>query len=274
MAATLFVEAFGKLRKDVNSKSLISDEEDLYSVFRARSDSMGWSASSERPSLLLWGMNEAEVTGDADSSRIGWVQVGLQAGGTIPAIRTPHPIQGSGFYPFGLIQEAREPSFVLPALIQCLYDALSRFGQITLDGFQVTAQYLGPMKESSIWTLVSALNWFNTVQNGNEQALVMLDANLIRLQSEAELLASLRYKNTGSFNFGPVVNLPEGFSVRPGIETPIRHLYSSGTNLAISVRMPEWTASAAAWVLALVIDTARSNAPSKTAEFTVRLMRA
>ena len=47
MSSLLFVEAFGQLRRAVNSEGIVSeDEEDLYSVFRARSELMGWSANS------------------------------------------------------------------------------------------------------------------------------------------------------------------------------------------------------------------------------------
>ena len=59
----LFVEAFGQLSPGTNL--IDSEEEDLYSVFRARAELMGWSSTSDRRSLL-WEMNEAELTVNED----------------------------------------------------------------------------------------------------------------------------------------------------------------------------------------------------------------
>ena len=80
MASTLFLEAFGQLSPGTNL--IDSEDEDLYSVFRARSELMSWSSTliprPRRP--LLWDLNEAELTAGTDASRIGWVQVGLDVG--------------------------------------------------------------------------------------------------------------------------------------------------------------------------------------------------
>ena len=76
----LIVEAFGQLFRDANLEGMIlEDEEDLYSVFRARAELMGWSTTSARRPLL-WGMNDAGLTAGNDASRIGWVQVGPEVG--------------------------------------------------------------------------------------------------------------------------------------------------------------------------------------------------
>ena len=86
MSSLLFVEAFGQLRRAVNSEGIVSeDEEDLYSVFRARSELMGWSANSAgRPPL--WDINEAELTTGIDAYRIGDVQVGLNVDSLVKSL--------------------------------------------------------------------------------------------------------------------------------------------------------------------------------------------
>ena len=85
--STLFLEAFGQLSPGTNL--IDSEEEDLYSVFRARAELMGWTTTSAGRQLL-WGMNEAELTAGSDASRIGFVQVGLQVG-ELERIEVPPP---------------------------------------------------------------------------------------------------------------------------------------------------------------------------------------
>ena len=75
MASTLFLEAFGQLSP--GTALIDSEEEDLYSVFRARAELMGWTTTSA-DRQLLWGMNEAELTAGSDASRLGFVQVGCR----------------------------------------------------------------------------------------------------------------------------------------------------------------------------------------------------
>ena len=87
--STLFLEAFGQLSPGTNL--IDSEEEDLYSVFRARAELMGWTTASAGRQLL-WGMNEAELTAGSDASRIGFVQVGLQVG-ELERIEVPPPAE-------------------------------------------------------------------------------------------------------------------------------------------------------------------------------------
>ena len=77
MPPMLALDAFGDLPSGTNL--IDSEEEDLYSVFRARAELMGWSTTSGRRSLL-WNMHQAELTVGVDKSRIGSVQVGLDVG--------------------------------------------------------------------------------------------------------------------------------------------------------------------------------------------------
>ena len=116
------------------------------------------------------------------------------------------------------------------------------------------------------------LNWFNTTPKGRADALIAFDEELLGGHAEAELVASLHRRNTGSFEFGPVVAVPEQHSIKVGVETPIRSISAARSGHGLSVTLPEWTASAAAWALAIVIDTARANAPD-VSKFAVRVAR-
>ncbi len=274
----LFVEAFGQLFRGANLEGMIlEDEEDLYSVFRARAELMGWSTSSARRPLL-WGMNDAELTAGNDASRIGWVQVGPEVGDSEPtrvpsaSARVPSaPVPGRHYTTLWESRRSDEPAVLLPPLIQCLDDALRRFGVVELSGLQVTANFLRPSM-GSYGDLGDALNWFNTTLKGRADALIAFDQELLGGHTEAELVASLRRMNTGSFEFGPVVAVPEQHSIKAGVEAPLRSVSPAHSGLGVSVTLPEWTASAAAWVLAIVIDTARANAPD-VSNFAVRVVR-
>ena len=277
MPSLLFVEAFGQLRRAVNSEGIVSeDEEDLYSVFRARSELMGWSANSAgRPPL--WDINEAELTTGIDAYRIGDVQVGLNVGDLEPTREPSAPVLGYRYAPLGVRQRAIEPSVALPTLIQCFDDSLRRFGVVglsglQLSGLQVTANFLEPRTQSYIGDLVSQLNWFNTTLKGQADALISFDKEFLGGHSEAELVASLQRRNTGAFEFGPVVAVPEQHSIKVGVEAPFRFISPAHSGLGVSVSLPEWTASAAGWVLAMVMDAARGSAPD-VRNFAVRVTR-
>ena len=274
MSSLLFIEAFGQLFRDTNLGGTVSDEEDLYSVFTARAELMGWSttaSSTAHSRPLLWQINEAELTAGTDASRIGWVQVGLDVGDFVPSRVQPAPVSGYAYAPLGVHRRSVEPTVVLPALIQCFQDALRRFGVVELSGLQVTANFLDP-RQPYANRLVSGLNWFNTTMTDQAGAVIAFDQELLGEHTEAELVAGLRRKNTGSFEFGHVVAVPERYSIKVSSNTPHRHISPARSGLGVSVTMPEWTASAAGWVLAMVIDTARASAPD-VSNFAVRVTR-
>ena len=281
--SSLFLEAFGQLSPGTNL--IDSEEEDLYSVFRARAELMGWSTTSlpRPPRPLLWGMNEAELTAGTDASRIGFVQVGLEPG-IVGVLETGSDLSeprlsfaaGGGRTGFGRFPGPRsagtvEPAIVLPALVQCFDDALRRFGVVELSGLQVTATYLEPGTRSCRGDLVSVLNWFNTTLKARADALVAFDNEFLGGHTEAELLASLQQWNNGSFEFGPVAAVPEQHSIK-ALESPFHSISPAPSGLGVSVTLPEWTASAAGWVLASIIDAARDIAPD-VRNFAVRLTR-
>ena len=238
---------------------------------------MGWSTTSDLHRPALWGMNDAELAPRTDTSRIGWVQVGLEAGDVEPTRAPSVPVPGygyaprHGYAPLGVSRRSVEPAVVLPPLIQCFDDALRRFGVVELSGIQVTANFLKP-RTSSYGDLVGVLSWFNTSPKQRADALITFDQELLGGHTEAELVANLQRKNTGWFEFGPVVPVPEQHSIKAGVEAPVRSLSPALSGLGVSVKLPEWTASAAGWVLAMVIDEAGTKAPD-VSNFAVRVVR-
>lgn len=251
----LFVEAFGKLARSTDRTGTIASEEDLYSVFRARAELMGWSSmlgkrpsgqiAEPRPRHVLWSMHEAELSAGSDASRIGWVQVGLEMG--------------------------VEPALTLPALIQCFDDTLRRFGQVEMSGLQVTASSLQAGTASFVWDLFSGLNWFTTAPGPRVEARIAFDDGLLQRRSVSEFVASLQSMNSDPFEFGPLVPVPPQHSIAIPAEAPI-DIGLSPAQWGISAVLPEWTASSAAWALAFVIGAARAVRPGAR-NFAVRLTR-
>ena len=115
---------------------------------------------------------------------------------------------------------------VLPALVQCFHDALRRFGTIELSGLQVTAYGLDLGARSPADHLVSGLNWFNLTPEGRADAFIAFDQELLGGHTEAELVASLRRRNTGSFEFGPVAAGPEQHAIQTSIDERIHSFFS------------------------------------------------
>lgn len=247
---TLFIEVFGHLSGDTNLPS----DEDLYSIFMARAELMSWSThgtSSSSPRFagvwerpLLWAMNEAGLGERTGASHLAYVQVGLEDG--------------------------VEAAMVLPALFQCFDDALRRLGVVELSGLQVTASNLSKVRPCA-GNLISALNWFRAPPNATVDALIAVDDGLLQVGKGAEFVTSLQRMYTGSFGFGPLVAVAPQQSIEVGWGPAIR-LALSPAQWGVSVKLPEWTASAAAWALAMVIDTARvENADVRN--FAVRVTR-
>ena len=268
--STLIVEAFGQLSLGTNL--IDSEEEDLYSVFRARSELMCWSSTSlprsHRP--LLWGMEEAELTARADASQIGFVQVGLDVGDFEP---NPNwtPSTSPGWASLPVRRRPTEPAMAIPPLVQCFDDSLRRFGDVELSALQVTARYLDPSARCRAGDLISGLNWFNTTPQTRVDAVIAFDQELLRGHTEAELVASLQRRNSGPFKFGPVAAVPEQHSIKVQ-EWPFHPISPARSGLGLSVALPEWTASAVGWVLATVIDASRDFAPD-VEDLAVRITR-
>ena len=277
---TLFVEAFGELSRDANLRGMIlEEEEDLYSVFRERGELMRWMSSpNDRP--MLWGMEEAELTDGDDASRIGWVQVGLNVGPFEPIREPPPPVLGQGNAPpglhwryesFGADRRASEPVEVLPALIQCFDDSLRRFGAVEVSGFQVTASGLETSIGDRLGYLGSVLNWFNLDSKARADAIVAFDQALLKDDDVHKLVAGLRRRKNGTFEFRSVVDVPEECRVEVST-SDFLHPVTPQSPHGVLVSLPEWTPSAAGWVLASVIEAARAL-ESDTSSFAIRITR-
>ena len=270
--STLFLEAFGQLS---GTATIDSREEDLYSVFRERAELMHWvTTSSDRP--LLWLMEEAEITADTDPFRIGWVQVGLGVG-KIEAFVEPtrpssDPVQGWAYAPLAVHRRAIEPALVLPALIQCFHDALRRFGVVELSSLQATASFMDADAQSCISYLVSVLNWFNTDLKAGAEAIVAFDQDLLEGGRVSELVSILQRRNTRPFEFSAFTPVPEKHMVSIPAETRPYHPIAPQSDTGVCVTLPEWTPSAAGWVLASVVDAARLINPDAS-NFALRLTR-
>jgi len=238
---TLVIEAFGQLASGVGMPIPSDDaEEDLYSLFTAHSELMGWSTTGRRQRPVLWGMNDAALTVGADGSRIGWVQVELEDG--------------------------VEPVTALPALIQCFHDALGRLGTVELSGLQVTGSELQSARSCSA-DLISALNWFNTAPRAMSPAAIVIDDQSLKGRTDTELVATLQQLNTGGFEFGPQLPMAHHHAS----ETPDPSISTPGhSRLGVSVTLPEWSATAVSWALAIVIDATGASGPCPRS-FTARL---
>ena len=263
--STIFLEAFGQLS---GLATIDSQEEDLHSVFRERAELMSWATTSNDRSLL-WSMEEAEITADTEPDRIGWVQVGLDIG-PLEALSTPtNPVPGWAALP--MRRRSTKPAMALPALVQCLSDSLRRFGDVELSGFQVTASGIEANAQSSLWYLVSVLNWFNTDLKAGADAIVAFGQGLLGGHNVSELVATLQQWNTSPFEFRTFAAVPEKYRIKVPVETPY-HPVPPQPDIGVSVTMPEWTPSAAGWVLASVVDAARLIEPD-VSNFAIRVTR-
>lgn len=265
MSPRLFLEAFGQLS---GSATIDSQGEDIHSVFRARAELMRWAdTSNECP--LLWSMEEAEITANTDSYRIGWVQVGLEIG-HVEILSTPaNPSPGWAASP--VRRRSTQAAIALPSLVQCFSDALRRFGGVELSGFQTTASGLEADAQSCMGYLVSVLNWFNTGLKAGTEAIVAFDQGLFQGDRVTELVAALQHRNTAPFEFRTHAAMNEIHKVKLPVETPF-HPVAPPSEIGVSVMLPEWTPSAAGWVLASVVDAARLIEPDAS-NFAVRLTR-
>lgn len=183
--ATIFVGVYGSIR----SYSWITPElleEDVYSMFMARAEAMGWSFSGpDRWSAGLWGMNEAGQNWSPPSSSnlIAWVQTVALENQQFPGVR-PLPVQ---------------------PIVACIKDSVGRFGDLALTGIQLLLPV--QLGGAALGHLVSGLNWFNACDPAARVRIrVTLDGgqdDSVRHKG-ADTLAALQRFNTGAFTFDSV----------------------------------------------------------------------
>ena len=254
--------------------------EDLYSIYLARSQLMGWStigsAAAPGESSPLWDMNEAELTEEEGGHRIGFAQVGLDVGSSIAVVEPQE--QGSAgdlsrlrAAPFPAISTERftDPVLAIPPLIQCLDDSLRWFGEVEVTAVQVTAFDIAPRQRSYLHRLVSVLNWFSIgTAIERPRALVIVAADQWDEGKEADVVAAIHQTNTGSFQIGSLITSPAEYAADTDWPWPqiVR------TNMGLDVSMPEWSPSTVGWVAARLFEAALALDPAPHA-LSVRVTR-
>ena len=267
---TLFLEAFGRLSA---APSINVVEEDLYSVFRTRGELMGWTTSAANETSMLWDMEEAELTADTGSDRIGFAQVGLDVGPLDPSLLPPSlrssPTRGRmdapsvesperggwyGYAPLPYRRKIADPSRALPPLAQCFHDSLSRFGDVELNALQLTLHNPDLRKKFQLRYLASALNWFNANLTEGADAIVTFDQGLIGGDESliggddvSQLAASLDWRNTGQFDFSAIERAPERCIIRPDADNWFQQSLAPPSTQGLLATMPEWSPSAIGW---------------------------
>ena len=286
---TLIASAYGRFSPNAN----LLDEsatEDLYSIFLARSELMRWSSlgSSPTPQLNppLWSMNEAELTygaDGADDSRIGFAQVGLEAGITerLDASDPERPAQqrtssaaetaaedAASDQPQGRWVPSPYPMqrgpptdsvIAIPPLVQCVDDVLRWFGETEVSAYQLTATNIAPQRRSHWNELLSALNWFNIVgAKSRERTVVTLAADQWDRHMAAQAVAEIQLTNTAAFEIGPLVTVPDAHAARP----EWRQIEWTSIDAGVAASIPEWSPATAGWLIAKLFDAALSLDPA------------
>ena len=129
--------------------------------------------------------------------------------------------------------------------------------------------------DACTWFLVYVLGWLNLDVRERVGAVVHFDQGLLGDHDVSTLVACIEQGNNGVFEFRlidevPVearIRLDSSFVVHSHILSPTQH-----PSQGLLVSMPEWSPSAAGWVLARVIDAAHTLG-SNPSKYAVRISR-
>ena len=254
----------------------------LHRAFEARAKFMGWATYHKPPpNPPLWNMFEAGlVDRDDDPSLIGWAYVGMANPTDLRKV-TPDVIQpgtGPGWaaiqVPPGYDEATVAIPVAIPPFVQCLDDALRRIGATDVSGYQLTCHRanLQPSKQSR-GHLISLIGWFHVPAPDAmpADALVAFDRGFLGGLPASGLMSRVGRKRYEPFEFSLAPDVPDQHRIKaPG--SIIQSVTFDPSEIGLSVRMPEWSASAAGWVLATVIDAARAVAPG-VEDFEIRISR-
>ncbi len=250
MTTNLCLEAFGQL--DTRHTVIVTAAEDLYSTFRDHAELMGWSASGDAPHPLLWNMHEAEITAAPGQERIGWAQVGLAF--TSQPTRRRHHRRGWAPWPVDH-HPVVASNQVVPALCQCLYDALQRFGTVTLTGLQLTVYERTDRPVADL----PGDNWFHLTTETQVSAVLSLDRNWL---GNARTRCAQLQRKCGAHIFKDVMPTPERYQItRSGEVHPQTARKLVPVHYGIEVTLPEWTVKALGWAMACAMCTAPAKRP-------------
>ena len=246
----------------------------LHVAFDARAELMAWSTASASPHNL-WDLFEVGLTGRGHApTLIGWVHVGLAN----PAEPSSEIALEGGVAagwatvsaPLGYSDSTVALPTALVPLIQCLDDSLRRIGAVNVSGFQLTCYdaHLSA-QHRVIGHLTNAAGWFMPTLRDKADAFITFDQGFLSGRPSADLLDAIQHRFSGSFSFDHVAPVPEQYRV---CHAPDSVATFRPSEHGVAVTMPEWTGSAAGWVLATVVDAARIISPD-TRNFAVRVTR-
>ncbi len=281
--------------------------QDLYSTFLDRALLMGWDEeraygkSVKERSNRLWGMEEAELTLDQAGSRIGFVQVGFDIGsggsGTLDP-STPiwdasphhaHPDADLGeigsppidpavlstgtwaAYPMPDAPPPTPPTIGIPPLLQCVDDAIRWFGDTEISAYQLTGFELSPGQQSSVHELWGCLNWFRTgPSRPGTEAVVSMAADLWDERIASAVADEVCQMQSSPFEFEPLIAVADEHAART---TELRDEWADlDSQPGLRVAMPQWSASAVGWIIALLFGVVLGQDPAP-ANLAVRVTR-
>ncbi len=298
MTPILILKAFGHLpstdlieserererREWMDSSTGVEEVGTLLRAFEARANVMGWGVASPRDATLpqpLWNVFEAGLfDGEDDPSLIGWAYVGVV--NPIDLSRqplVPRPGTGAGWaatwMPPGYGEFTVALPVALPPFVQCLDDAVRRIGATDVSGYQLTCHHanLQPSQRSREH-LVSGIGWFHVPAPDAiaVDALVAFDRGFLGDHPTSELRSRVGRRGNEPFEFDLAPDLPDEHRVRVPGSSIIQSVAFEPSEIGLSVRMPEWSATAAGWVLATVVDAAHTIAPD-VENFVLRITR-
>lgn len=236
LQCTLFLAVFSRIPMLAMEPDVGRTEGGLWSVFRARGEMMGRSDAPPGGVEALWSTHEAELTTGTRGSRLGWAQVGIEAKADLVT--------------------------VLPALLQCLEDALGRFGARDWIAMRLTASDVPPRSTPAAASLASWLAWFSASAGLAVETVVATADGPFRGRSEPEVIERLQDLDSPLFQVGPLVSVPDEHRVEVAAEAPVTASLVP-SDRGITVRLPEWSPAAVAGLRSARIARSQRDTPSE-----------
>lgn len=232
--SVIVVEPAGLIRH--HSSDPDAHSEDLYGLFTAWGELMGWSAAGRASfARRTWEMHEAQLASDRRDP-LCTLQVGLAPGAALVPVIMP--------------------------LVRCLGDALGRLGAVQLDGLWLTGSDLDLGQATG--SLIGGLSWFQVPQpSATAQATITITAQADPPDLERSVLGRLQQLNTSPFGF-------QAASGGGGRDDASRAA-SGATVVSIGADLPVWGFDSVGWTVAIVADALSTTAAAKS--FTVGVVR-
>ena len=255
--STLVLEAFGELPPSpriLAEKGLEHQERSappasvsqvglLLDAFDARAELMGWSCESFPK---LWNTYGGGLTGPAeDPELIGWIY----------------------------LESTQDLSLIVIPMLQCMDDALRRIGATDISGFQLTCYRSNPLSiDRRIGYIVSGASWFYAPAPTTTEAVIAFNSEFLGHLAITEMVSSILRRPTIPFSFDLIPSVSARHTIRPPSNTPFPGIPLTPSETGLTFSMPEWTASASGWALAVVLDLGLASAP-RVEHLAVRVTR-